>query len=53
MPKTPVHKNRLPTTSKDKIGLPGKLRGMKGIAIAHAVDETANYQFWLGVLSLD
>lgn len=39
MPKAPMHKNRLPMSRKNKIGLTGKIGPMKPVAKSHAMDQ--------------
>ena len=50
MPEATVNKNYFTASSKGKVGLAGKLRGVKSIAVSQGVNDAPDDKLRLGVL---
>lgn len=53
VPKTTVHENDLAAGRKYEVRFSWQVLAVQPVAVAHAVDKTANEHFGLGILGAD
>jgi hypothetical protein len=51
VPKAAVHENNLSPAGKDQVGAAGQFRGVKPVAVTHAVDEASHDHLGDGVFT--